>query len=550
MLQYGVIVGNRLKAWELACVREIQARGLARLRCTVAGVASAGAASAIPYEHLCAAVEAQSQRDVSPNELEGWSDSFVPLSAYDPGVEWQWRLRDLGLDFVLAFGDVEIGDVLERLRYGVWRFVYGDPERFSASVPGFWEMYRGYGVTSASLVRSSAAGDIVLKCGHLSTNAASFSRNVDAICKAMSAWPSAVCANVADGAATYLDGPASVGPQIRYGRPSAAQAMLLRCGEACTRLFEYLRSRLFSIDWNVGLALESPSDFIGRDARPNVKYLFPARTYTYVADPCLVRFESRTLLFCERYNHRSGRGLLVHSELNGKHATNPSVAIQEPHHLSYPHVFEKDGRLYCIPESAQANKVCLYRFNGARKRWEFVRTLVDNFAAADSTVVRHNGKWWMFCTSAKVVERGFNSHLYVWYADDLFGKWKPHVGNPVKIDARSARCAGPFFTHEGALYRPVQDCGASYGTSIHLARVDVLTEREFKETIAGTIRAPAGRYRSGIHTISAAGDVCVVDARRYAFSPWRIGVALQCLVRRAAPKFAFAEVPAHAKPVP
>ncbi|HZZ00012.1 MAG TPA: hypothetical protein VFE36_10590, partial [Candidatus Baltobacteraceae bacterium] len=57
-------------------------------------------------------------------------------------------------------------------------------------------------------------------------------------------------------------------------------------------------------------------------------------------------------------------------------------------------------------------------------------------------------------------------------------------------------------------------------------------ERDFHETLVGTIRPPFGQYSKGIHTISAAGGVCVIDARRYIFSPWRIGVALRMLSRR------------------
>jgi len=53
--------------------------------------------------------------------------------------------------------------------------------------------------------------------------------------------------------------------------------------------------------------------------------------------------------------------------------------------------------------------------------------------------------------------------LRVWFADDLLGSWCPHPGNPVKPDIRSARPAGTPFVHDGALYRPAQDCSRTYG---------------------------------------------------------------------------------------
>jgi hypothetical protein len=133
--------------------------------------------------------------------------------------------------------------------------------------------------------------------------------------------------------------------------------------------------------------------------------------------------------------------------------------------------------------------------------------------------LRFNGKWWLFCTSGKGPRSGDQSHLYIWHAPDLFGPWTPHGVNPVKIDVRSARPAGPFFEHDGQLYRPAQDCSRTYGGALRINRVEKLTELEFEETVVGRIRPPTGAYSRGIHTLSSAGEWCIVDAKRYVFNP-------------------------------
>ena len=61
--------------------------------------------------------------------------------------------------------------------------------------------------------------------------------------------------------------------------------------------------------------------------------------------------------------------------------------------------------------------------------------------------------------------------LHIWWSDDLFGQWRPHAANPVKIDARSARPAGTPFVHAGTLYRPAQDCSHTYGGAVAICRV-------------------------------------------------------------------------------
>src|SRR5213596_456309 len=55
------------------------------------------------------------------------------------------------------------------------------------------------------------------------------------------------------------------------------------------------------------------------------------------------------------------------------------------------------------------------------------------------------------------------------------GPWRPHPGNPVKVDVRSSRPAGGPFLFGGNLYRPAQDCSRTYGGGITINRVTHLS---------------------------------------------------------------------------
>jgi hypothetical protein len=540
VLKYAAIFGYEPKAWQLACVRELESSGLARLTCVVSDNDSTSRFSSRPsaYERFCATLKLPSQADCALADVcaQGGDDlTRVVLSPSDSPEVCRTRIRSLDLDFFLLFSNERLGRVFQpEAKYGVWYFAHSDLARFSSAAPCFWEIYHNHNVTGALLLkldRSDSAG-IVLKSGYLPTQDASFERSVETVFSLLPRWPARVCWDIAHGAASYLqDKPIPHAP-ARHGNPTAAQIAGLKMLEAKNRVRDYLRETFYPVEWNVGRVKETPSDFIGRDVRADVTYLYPRRNGRFVADPCVFTRGSQTYVFCEEYQYENSRGSIIGSELSANGASSPQLAIVEPYHLSYPQVFELNGEVFCVPESNVAMKTFLYRAIEFPYRWQRVHTLLEGFGAADCTIVQFNKKWWLFCTSSEMLRRGHNAVLYIWHADDLFGTWTPHLRNPVKIDARSARPAGPLFTYQSRLFRPAQDCSREYGELIRINRIDVLTETDFKETVVGAIRSPAGAF--GIHTISAAGEWCVVDVGRYVFRADGFVTALKDATRWAA----------------
>jgi hypothetical protein len=509
VLNYGIILtGSRLNNWQLRCIERLYQSKLASLRCIVTDSSGedAGAAGV-----LYAGVRGAARADLH--------EIFKRV----PGVE----CCDLAsadkqaVDFFLLFGSRRSGAALAHAApYGVWYFAYGDLTQFSSDVPGFWEVYGERDVTAGFLLQlpSDRSAGVALKCGYLPTLRESFEENAEALLDALGTWPLHVCWDITHNAAAYFHAAPLPQPNRHYGIPTPLEIASMRMRERRHRAASFVRKNFCAIEWTVARVKETPPEFIGTDRRADVAYLYERNAARYFADPCVVVRESRPYVFCEEYRRSSNHGAVAVSEIREGRAHAPAPAIEESHHLSYPHVFEHDGQLYCIPESGKIRKVCLYRCVEFPHKWEFVQTLIDGFEAADSTIVRHGDRWWLFCTSSQAMPKGFYSHLYVWHAEDLFGHWTQHVQNPVKIDARSARPAGPFFVHDGALYRPAQDCSRSYGGAVRINRVDKLTVTEFHETVVGTIRPPRSRYTHGLHTLSAAGDFCVVDVERYAFN--------------------------------
>ena len=545
MLRYGVILGDRLNAWQLACVQELERSGLAQLACVVSDRESNPVSATprdTPYARFCARLSLPSHAVVAPTELLSLRSDVVRLhaSSTDLSLVGRTDLTGLGLDFFLLFSNERLGyQLADASKYGVWYFAHSDLALFSSDAPGFWEIYHDHDVTAALLLRltSENSAGVVLKSAYLPTLHGSLKQNLETVFSLLPHWAVAVCRDITGGAAGYFGDQSIPRAPVHFNEPTVAQIRVLQVLEARNKSRDYLKVTFYSPEWNVAVVAEAPSDFIRRDARASVTYLYPSSRNRYLADPCVLERDSQIFVFCEEYQNKTGRGIVAAFQISEAGATPPKPMIQEPYHLSYPQIFEHDGDVFCIPESSKIGKVRLYRAIEFPNRWQCVQTLLDGFAASDSTIVKFNGKWWLFCTSSEMLLRGHNSVLYIWHADDLFGAWTPHVRNPVKIDARSSRPAGALFIHDGRLYRPAQDCSRSYGELIRINRIDVLTENDFRETPVGIIRAPLGKYDQCIHTISSTGDWCVVDACRHVFRSAGFLIALKDAVKNTALAF-------------
>jgi hypothetical protein len=240
------------------------------------------------------------------------------------------------------------------------------------------------------------------------------------------------------------------------------------------------------------------------------------------ADPFVLARGGRHWVFFEELPFATGRGHISVLELDASgrptgEAAQP--ALIEPWHLSYPFLWQEDESLYMIPESSAHRSVDLYVCENFPARWRKLATLIEGPRLADATLVRHGGRLWLFATHAEV-DGCLYDELHVYWAERLHGPWHAHAANPVKIDARAARPAGAMWSHAGRLFRPVQDCSATYGGAVSVQEVIRLDEVSFEEREAWRIAAPGPRAGTPLHTLNSAGGFTVIDRLRLR---WRMG---------------------------
>ena len=139
--------------------------------------------------------------------------------------------------------------------------------------------------------------------------------------------------------------------------------------------------------------------------------------------------------------------------------------------------------------------------------------LMENVTAVDTTLFFHQGRWWLF-TGMPPRERDLPfAELYLFYSVDLFSReWRPHPLNPIVTDLQKSRPAGSIFSRDGKIYRPSQDCSKTYGHGFDLNEILVLSETEYRETTAVSVRPDWDKKVVAAHTFAYQGGLTVIDA--------------------------------------
>jgi hypothetical protein len=230
----------------------------------------------------------------------------------------------------------------------------------------------------------------------------------------------------------------------------------------------------------------------------------------FFADPFPIHRDGRDYLFVEEFPYATERGVISVLEiLPDGSTTPPRVVLETDTHLSYPFLLEHGDDVYMIPESSRSGRVELWRAAAFPHGWELAAVLIDGVDLADATVVRHDGRWYLFAAPRGEWTSNWDA-LAVWSAEDLFGPWEPLPTNPVLVDVRAARPAGAVVRAGGRLVRPVQDCTGSYGAALGWAAIDRLDPGGFAQTVQRHDMPPPPL--TGLHTYNRSDRIEAVDA--------------------------------------
>jgi hypothetical protein len=262
--------------------------------------------------------------------------------------------------------------------------------------------------------------------------------------------------------------------------------------------------------WRVGVRRRAPGEtpFAGLDRFDDGgwRWLQDDRR-RYFADPFVFEEGGVAYVFCEEYPYARGKGVISVFALDDDGAPGlPQVVLERPRHLSYPFVFRHDGAIWMTPETGQNRTLELYRADPFPLRWTLDRVLLSGVEIADATPFAWNGDWWLSATGGETAGASWD-RLTFYRGPSPLGPWTPAFDGPALIDASAARPAGRVFEHEGALWRPAQDCRAGYGSGLTFCRIDALAPGAFRQTPMRRFAPPGG-----LHTFNMTDRFAVIDA--------------------------------------
>lgn len=432
-------------------------------------------------------------------------------------------MRALNPDVAVRFGfRILRGPVLGIPGHGVWSYHHDDNRVIRGGPSGLWEVLLGLPDTGAVLQRLSEdldAGETIARTW-TATNTISVNQTRVALYRAAAPLLMRKLRELHRRGADALR-PQPAEPTFRpyasrlYVAPTARELI----GGLARVMMRLLVRKAGQIrrreQWQLMVGFDSRQSCgngVPQSSVFRLKPLVPPADRIW-ADPFPVLHEGRYLIFFEEllFNENVGRISMIEMTPDGR-ASEARVVLAADYHLSYPFVFEYENGWYMMPEMAAHGVQEVFRATQFPVEWELHKTLVFDQLVVDPTLYFDGVRWWLFVGTAPSPHSDCDE-LSLYHAASPLGPWVPHVANPVVSDARGARPAGRLFQSGKDLIRPAQDGTPSYGTAVSFKRILRLDLEAYVEEPIGRIDPAWAPDVAGTHTVNAAGQLTVIDAR-------------------------------------
>lgn len=251
----------------------------------------------------------------------------------------------------------------------------------------------------------------------------------------------------------------------------------------------------------------------------------PCEDKYWLADPFLFKKDNVTYIFFEAMDLLCRRGKIGYCILKEDGSCSPmKVVIDEPFHLSFPYIFEKDGNIYLMPESSDAYTLQLYVAESFPDKWIHRDNVFRDIYCCDSIIIDYGVQNFLL-TNEMYHNTPTGSYPSCWVKNYLYPIKKEDKGisvlNGVKVAEGDygVRNAGKSFYVDGILYRPGQDCRYNqYGRGLVLFQLQSLVpyiEKEVYSIDCEIFEHHINRQETpplmGIHTYNQTEDWEIID---------------------------------------
>lgn len=270
--------------------------------------------------------------------------------------------------------------------------------------------------------------------------------------------------------------------------------------------------RLFFYDkWNIAYRFTNKNFEDGFDFDTPFRFVSMPKNH-WGADPFLINYKDRVLLFCEYTNEKKSKSYIAFKELYPNEDDDWKTAYEFAGHSSYPCVFEYKQKLYMIPETVFENNVVLLQFDEETNKWKKISQLFGSTNSPDSTFLYYKNKPSLFLYT--ICDSDERKLYFCTLSDDLLSmKSKIMVK---KYNCADGRPGGNCIFLNGKNIRVVQPGINRYGEKIVFYEFGFDKENSFFEKLLFEIKPQDILIETktkilGIHTYNSLKNIEVID---------------------------------------
>ena len=431
------------------------------------------------------------------------------------------KIKTYDLDVLINLCYIGLkGDILKISKCGIWSYCHGDRSVYRGGPPGVWEVFKAQDTIGVMLeiLSEEIDGGKIMAQSKSATEKLSINRTNNAsYWKGLSLLPRKLEELHRIGTAEFLkkveqenNKPENLDYQIT-GLPNNIEVLTAFWKIYSNKIIFTIKNFFYFDQWIILYKFENENNWA--TSFEQYKRIIPPKD-RFWADPFVIEKNNSYYIFFEELKYKDNVGKIAVIEIDSQgNFEEPQIIIDKEYHLSYPFLFEENSELYMIPESSGNHTIELYKCIDFPLKWELHKIIMKDVNAVDSTILKHNDKYWLFCNITENEGASSLDELFLFYSDSLLNhEWISHSCNPIVSDVSQSRPAGNIFKNNGKIFRPSQNSAKGYGHGMKINEIVELTTNTYREETVQSIYPNWSNDLLSTHTINKSKKLSVIDA--------------------------------------
>lgn len=273
------------------------------------------------------------------------------------------------------------------------------------------------------------------------------------------------------------------------------------------------KSSIFAESWNIAWRKKKIGSILEDKETPF--NIIKNSIFYWAADPFIFEYKGEVYIFAELYDYINRRGSLGYCKLDARRKIKWNKIILEDYHLSYPYIYEENGKIYILPESSNCEELYIYKATCFPDKWKKEKVIRKQKKYADTTPLEpfYKNILLSYCQNDKNT-----------YNLELIDLSKSNNDKIIEEDyLQMKRPAGKNFYYNKKTIRPAQICRNRYGEGLVFYEYELKHDTEYVEKMVKKIYPNdlsynKSMYIEGIHTYGGNAQYEIIDIKTKRFN--------------------------------